>query len=77
MREELPSIFEVLFSSISIMETQITQSSLKAHPPDLLLQPKLGHIRLLEFQHAREGIAAGYEEAVEKVGEWLEARHHG
>ncbi len=76
-RRELPSIFEVLFSSISIMETQITQSSLKAHPPDLLLQPKLGHIRLLEFQHAREGIAAGYEEAMEKVGEWLERRRPG
>ncbi len=73
-REELPSIFEVLFSSISIMETQITQSSLKASPPNLLLQPKLGHIRLLEFQRAREGTAAGYEEAMEKVGEWLE-RH--
>jgi NTE family protein len=76
-REDLPSIFEVLFSSISIMETQITQSSLKANPPDLLLQPKLGHIRLLEFQRAREGIAAGYEEALEKVGEWLETCHHG
>lgn len=73
-REELPSIFEVLFSSISIMENQITQASLKANPPDLLLQPKLGHVRLLEFQRAREGIAAGYEEAMEKVGGWLETR---
>ncbi len=73
-REHLPSIFEVLFSSISIMEAQITQSSLNACPPDLLLQPNLGHIRLLEFQRAREGIAAGYEEALEKVGGWLETR---
>jgi NTE family protein len=71
-QEPLPNIFDVLLSSISIMENQITAAKLKAHPPDILLQPELGHIRFLEFQRAREGISAGYEEAMLKLGEWLE-----
>ena len=60
--EPLPNIFEVLLSSINIMETQITQSRLHLDKPDLLIQPKLGHIRFLEFDRAEEIINIGYEE---------------
>ncbi len=59
--ETLPSIFEVLLASINIMETRITQSRLRADPPDLLIQPPLGHIRFLEFARAEEIIRIGYE----------------
>ena len=58
-----PNIFEVLVSSINIMETQITATRLKADRPDLLIQPHLGHIRFLEFNKAQEAIAEGYKEA--------------
>lgn len=58
----LPNIFEVLTSSINIMETQITVTKLKTDPPDLLIQPNLGHIKFLEFNRAKEAIAAGYNE---------------
>ncbi|MDY6851749.1 MAG: patatin-like phospholipase family protein [Thermodesulfobacteriota bacterium] len=60
--EPLPNIFEVLVSSINIMETQITVTKLKTDPPDLLIQPKLGHIKFLEFNRAKEAIAEGYNE---------------
>jgi NTE family protein len=43
------------------MEAQITAARLKTDPPDLLIQPDLGHIRFLEFNRAQETIAAGYE----------------
>ena len=59
-KEPLPNIFEVLGASINIMESQITATKLKTDPADLLIQPKLGHIRFLEFNRAREGIAEGY-----------------
>ncbi|MCK4340419.1 MAG: patatin-like phospholipase family protein [Phycisphaerae bacterium] len=59
-KEPLPNIFEVLGASINIMESQITATKLKADPPDLLIQPKLGHMRFLEFSRAQEGIAEGY-----------------
>ena len=61
-RDPLPNIFEIIMSSINIMETHITATKLKTDPPDLLIQPNLGHIRFLEFNRAHEAIAEGYGE---------------
>ena len=63
-RDPMPNIFEVLMTSINIMEVQITATRLKADPPDLLIQPKLGHLRFLEFHRAKEAILEGYEETL-------------
>ena len=62
-RDPSPSIFEVLVTSIIIMEHQITASRLAMDPPDLMLRPKLGDIRFLEFNRAQEAIDLGFEEA--------------
>lgn len=59
--EPLPSIFEVLLASINIMETRLTQTRLSLDPPDVIIQPPLGHIRFMEFDRAEEIIAIGYE----------------
>lgn len=59
--EPLPSIFEVLLASINIMESRITQTSLRLERPEVIIQPPLGHIRFLEFGRAEEIIAIGYE----------------
>lgn len=66
-RERLPSIFDVMITSLNIMEAFITKSRLEADPPDLLIQPKVGHIRSLEFHRAEEAIAEGYREARERL----------
>jgi len=58
-----PNIFEVLQTTIRIMQVQITKSNLKTDPPDLLIQPHLGHINLMEFHRAEEAIAEGYRAA--------------
>jgi len=65
--EPLPNIFEVLLSSINIMETQITQARLQLDKPDLLIQPKLGGIRFMEFNRAEEIINTGYEETLKQI----------
>jgi len=39
--EPLPNIFEVLLSSINVMETQTSQIRLHTDPPDLFVQPRL------------------------------------
>lgn len=70
-KEPLPNIFEVLVSSINIMETQITETKLKTDPPDLLIQPNLGHLKFLEFNRADEAIATGYSEAKHCFAEML------
>ena len=61
-KDPMPTIFEVLVTSINIMETRITATRLKVDPPNLLIQPKLGHLKFLEFHRAQEAILAGYKE---------------
>ena len=61
-KDMMPNIFDILVTSISIMATQITNARLISEPPDLLIQPKLGHIKSLEFNRAREAISEGYKE---------------
>ena len=66
-KDPRPNIFEVLLTSISIMETQITAVRLKVDPPDLLIRPNLGHIRFLEFGRGQEAIAEGYRETRRRI----------
>lgn len=58
--DPMPSIFEVLTTSINIMEAQITTTRLQADPPDLLIQPSLSGVKFLEFNRGKETIAEGY-----------------
>lgn len=69
--EPLPSIFDVITSSINIMEVQIAATRLKADPPDLLIQPNLSHIKFLEFNRASEAIAEGYDETKRQLAMFL------
>jgi len=65
--ESLPSIFDVITSSINIMETQISAIRLKADRPDFLIQPNLSHIKFLEFNRAGEAIEEGYDETKRRL----------
>ncbi len=68
-RDPVPNIFEVLTTSINIMESQITAIRLTTDPPDLLVQPKLGHMRFMEFHRAEEAITEGYRETMAQLKE--------
>lgn len=54
-----PGYFEVLMTSINVMQDQITRSRLAGEPPHVMLVPRLRHIRLMEFNRAAEAIAEG------------------
>ena len=73
-KDAVPNIFEVLASSIYIVEMQITAIRLKAEPPDILIQPKLGHIRFLDFHRAQEAIDEGYREASIQIAAFMEKK---
>lgn len=60
-REGVPGLFEVMASSINIMQDRITKSRMAGDPPDVLLSPRLAQLGLLEFDRAEEAIAEGYE----------------
>lgn len=54
-----PSLFEVMVTSIHIMQDRITRHRLAGDPPDILVSPRLAHIALLDFNRADEAIEAG------------------
>ncbi len=60
-RSRGPNVFDVLGNTIRIIESQVAQVRLKSEPPDVLIRPKVGGIGMLDFHHARDAIAAGYE----------------
>jgi NTE family protein len=73
----LPDIFSVLFNSINIMQFEIARSTLKQMPPDILLSPKLGKVRLLDFDKVEDCIQEGERvtrEALPQIREKLDRR---
>jgi NTE family protein len=54
-----PGYFEVLMTSINVMQDQITRARLAGEPPHVMLVPRLRYIRLMEFNRAAEAIAEG------------------
>ena len=57
--ERGPSLFDVMATSVKIMQDAITRQRLLADPPDILVKPKLPHIGLMEFNRADESIEEG------------------
>jgi NTE family protein len=61
-----PSTFNVMVTSLNIIQDRIARSRLAGEPPDVTINPRIGHIGLLEFDRADELIRAG-EQAVERA----------
>jgi NTE family protein len=59
-RQKGPGFFEVLAGTIYIMQDRITRSRMAGDPPEVLVAPQLGHIRLLDFHRAEDTIDEGY-----------------
>jgi NTE family protein len=70
-RARPPGLFDVVVGSLYIMQDRVTRSRLAGDPPDVLLAPRLLHLRMLEFDRAAEAIAEG-EAAVEAARASLE-----
>jgi NTE family protein len=68
----LPSLIEVLSSSLNIMQVRIARSRLAGEPADVLLAPRLAQIGLMEFHRGSEAIEEGVA-AVERM--WPVIRH--
>ncbi|WP_456405027.1 patatin-like phospholipase RssA [Thiolapillus sp.] len=66
-----PGMFDVLASSVNITQDRITRSRMAGDPPDILLEPRLAEIGLLEFHRAEEAIAEG-ERCVQRMSPVIE-----
>ena len=58
-RDGEPSAFAVMARTFYIVQDRIARSRLAGDPPDLMIFPQLSGIGILDFDRARESIAAG------------------
>ena len=61
-----PRTFEVMVAALNIVQDRIARSRLAGEPPDVSINPRVGHVGLLDFHRAEELIDLG-EAAVERA----------
>ena len=54
-----PGLFDVIAGSVNIMQDRITRSRIAGEPPNIMLNPNLGHFQLMDFHRAAEAIEVG------------------
>jgi NTE family protein len=62
----VPSVLSSVAQSIDIMQVRISRSRLAGEPADILIQPRLGGMRILDFHRAAAAMAEG-RRAVERM----------
>jgi NTE family protein len=62
----VPSLFDVVASSINIMQVRITRSRMAGEPADVVISPRVGHLGLMDFHRADQAIEEG-SDAVARV----------
>ena len=63
---DMPSMLDVLATSLHIMQVRITRSRLAGEPADVMIRPHLSDIALMDFHRAAPAIAEG-QRAAEQV----------
>jgi len=64
-----PDIIETVMTSINIMQERITRINLAVEPPDVLIQPRLGQLKMMDFDQVEHTIEEGYAGVKEKIEE--------
>ncbi|WP_438865196.1 patatin-like phospholipase RssA [Neptunicella sp.] len=54
-----PTMIGTMSGALDIMQDRVTRSRLAGEPPDILLEPQLGRVGMMEFHRAEELIAEG------------------
>ena len=62
-----PDIIETVMTSINIMQARITRINLAVEPPDILIQPRLGQLKMMDFDQVEQTIEEGYLGVKEKI----------
>ncbi len=65
--EKSPHLLDVMAATINIMQKQIAAINLSLSPPDVLIQPQLGDLKMFDFDQAERSIREGYDRTMEKV----------
>ena len=65
--EEIPDIIDTVMTSINIMQERITRINLAVEPPDILVQPRLGELKMMDFDQVGHAIEEGYLGVMERI----------
>ena len=65
--EETPDIIDTVMTSINIMQERITRVNLAVDPPDILIQPRLGDLKMMDFDRVDYAIEEGYMGVLERI----------
>lgn len=65
-----PGIMSVMSSSLEILQARVTRSRLAGDPPDILIEPQLTDVGIMEFHRAEELCAKG-EETIARIAEQI------
>jgi len=65
--EDMPDIIDTVMTSINIMQERITRINLAVEPPDVLIQPRLGALKMMDFDQVELAIEEGYIGVKEKM----------
>jgi NTE family protein len=68
--DPVPNMLENIFSTFQTMQASIIRSKMKTSKPDILVQPQLQNIQLLDF-HRKDEIFKGVEKDVERFRQEL------
>jgi NTE family protein len=63
----IPDIIETVMTSINIMQERITRINLAVEPPDVLIQPHLGQLKMMDFDQVEHTIEEGYVGVKDKI----------
>lgn len=63
----IPDIMETVTTSIGIMQERITRINLAVEPPDILIQPRLGELKMMDFDNVEHTIEEGYSGIKDKI----------
>lgn len=66
-----PDIIETVTTAINIMQDRINCINIAVSPPDVLIQPPLGELKMLDFDQVEHTIETGYNAAKEKIDDIL------
>jgi predicted acylesterase/phospholipase RssA len=55
----IPNMFDIIFQTIYVMESEIVKAKLKEFPADYVIQPDIHNVSATDFERAEEIVALG------------------
>lgn len=65
----VPGVWPVLNASIQLMQDRITRVNLAVNAPDILIEPRLGDLKMLDYDQVAHSIEEGYRATQNKMND--------